>query len=183
MQRRCFLVMGGFALGGCALPFRPDVQPRPEIARDYDLQGLRFAARPGLSISEREVLYPVADIVWRGDPLGPRIEQIETMFETAVERNQHVITGRRPIVLEVTLLRFHGVTKRARYHIGGVYNINFQMTVRDAHSNAVIEPPRVVIGEFETPGGELAVRLEETGQTEKVRVTDFLTRLIYAQLV
>lgn len=184
IQRRVFL--GGAAiltLAGCALPPIRKTEPRPAIARSYRLSGFSFSAPSDLIISERESYYPTADIVWRGDPLGPRVDQIERIFETAAWRNTAILTGAVPINLEVALVRFHGVTNKTRYTVGGVYNVIFDMTVRDARSGAVLEPSRRIVANLSAPGGERAVRLEESGQTQKVRITDFLTGVLRAQLI
>ncbi|MEO1639332.1 MAG: DUF6778 family protein [Pseudomonadota bacterium] len=183
MQRRGFLIMAFAGLAGCGVPLGVTSDPRPVMTRSYDLRGMRFAARPNLIVSEREGYYPAADIVWRGDPLGPRVDQIEALFQAAVDRNRSVLIGSTPIILEITLVRFHGVTNRTRYSVGGIYNVIFEMTVRNAVTGEIVEPPRTVVGNLDAPGGERAVRLEESGQTQKVRVTDFLTGLLRAQLV
>ncbi len=153
------------------------------MERSYDLRGFTFQAQPDLIISEREAYYPPSDVVWRGDPLGPRITQIGDMFQEAADRNRSFLRGHVPVVVGVTLVRFHGVTNRTRYSIGGVYNVIFDMTVRNADTGEVIEPTRRIVGNLDAPGGERAVRLEESGQTQKVRVVDFLTGLLRAQLV
>ena len=184
MHRRFFL--GGIALtglAGCAVPFREQGEPRPEMARSYRLGGFSFTAPSNLIVSERESYYPTADIVWRGDPLGPRARQIERMFDDAYWRNASLLNGTTPVRMDVTLVRFHGVTNRTRYSVGGVYNIVFDMTIRHASTGEVLEPTRRVAGNLSAPGGEEAVRLEEEGQTEKVRVTDYLTQLLRAQLI
>ncbi len=36
-----------------------------------------------LKVSESNVYYPRGDIVWRGDPIGDRYEQIEAIFQSA----------------------------------------------------------------------------------------------------
>jgi hypothetical protein len=153
------------------------------MQRSYDLQQLRFTAREGLVVSEENSFYPQADIVWRGDMPGPRIPQIGSMFEEAARRNQSVLNGSTPIVVDIVLIRFHGVTTRTRTTVGGVYNIIFELSVRDARSGAIIEPPRRVVGNLSAPGGARAAALIDTGQTERVRVTDFLTGLLRQQLV
>jgi hypothetical protein len=153
------------------------------MQRSYDLQQLRFTAREGLVVSEDNSFYPQADIVWRGDPLGPRIPQIGAMFQEAARRNQTVLNGSTPVVVDIVLIRFHGVTTRTRTSVGGVYNIIFELSVRDARSGAIIEPPRRVVGNLSAPGGSRASALIAAGQTERVRVTDFLTALLRQQLV
>lgn len=184
MYRRTFIAtFVTLGLAGCSLPMTQRSAPRPVMDRSYDLREFRFQAPSDLKVSESESYYPTADVVWRGDPQGPRVSQIRDMFEYAVDRNRGVVVGRRPIDLEVALVRFHGVTNRTRYSVGGVYNIVFDLTVRDAMTGAVIEPTRRVVGNLDAPGGEEAVRLEQSGQTEKVRVRDFLTGFLRSQLV
>lgn len=184
LKRRTFLAGAlMFGTAGCGLPLVQQSTPRPEVTRSYDLQQFSFAAQADLAVSESESYYPAVDIVWRGDPTGPRIAQIGQMFEEAAARNRPALSGDVPVVVEITLVRFHGVTNRTRYSVGGVYNVAFDMTVRDANTGAILEPTRRVIGNLDAPGGERAVQLEESGQTEKVRVTNFLTGLLRAQLV
>lgn len=157
--------------------------PRPQMDRSYALKGFNFNALEGLTVSEDESFYPTADVVWRGDPLGPRIPQIAAMFAEAAARNRRVVNGTLPVTVDVTLVRFHGVTNRTRYTVGGVYNVVFDMTVRNATTGDVIEPTRRVVGNLDAPGGTRATVLESEGQTQKVRVTDFLTSLLRSQLV
>lgn len=185
MHRRNFLISASLmSLAACGVPLGGGQgDPRPIMARSYALRGFRFAAAPDLVVSEEESFYPTADVVWRGDPRGPRVEQIGEMFNVAAERNRSVLTGSQPVSVDVTLVRFHGVTNRTRFTVGGVYNVIFDMTVRDARTGAVIEPTRRVVGNLDAPGGSRAVQLDESGQTQKVRVTAFLTGLLRAQLV
>ncbi|MEJ8560825.1 hypothetical protein QTO30_06015 [Yoonia sp. GPGPB17] len=184
MYRRTFIAsLSMFGLTGCGAGIGMQSAPRPQMERSYALRGFNFSAQAGLVASESASYYPNADIVWRGDPIGPRIPQIEAMFQDAASRNRLVLEDGFPIAVDVTLVRFHGVTNRTRYTVGGVYNVIFDMTVRSAETGEVIEPTRRVVGNLDAPGGERAVRLEQSGQTEKVRVTDFLTSLLRAQLI
>lgn len=152
------------------------------ITRSYQLADLSFSAPADLEVSESNGYYPFADVVWRGDRRGPRIPQIAAMFETAFARNAQTLRGSQRVVVAVQLERFHGVTDRTRYSVGGVYNIIFLMTVRDAASGAVIEPTRRVVANLDAPGGSTAVDLEQSGQTQKVRVVDFLTQVLRREL-
>ena len=184
MHRRTFIAsLSIMGLTGCAAGAGLRSAPRPEIDRSYALRGFNFAARAGLRISESESFYPSGDVVWRGDPIGPRIPQIAAMFDEAASRNRAFLDGNVPVDVDVTLIRFHGVTNRTRYTVGGVYNVVFDMTIRRAGTDQVIEPARRVVGNLDAPGGERASRLDDAGQTQKVRVTDFLTSLLRAQLV
>jgi hypothetical protein len=184
MHRRTFVAsLAFFGLVGCGRAFDMKSGARLQMERSYALRRFNFNALSGLTVSEDESFYPTADIVWRGDPLGPRIPQIGAMFEKAAERNRVTLDGAVPVIVDVTLVRFHGVTNRTRYTVGGVYNVVFDMTVRNADTGDVIEPTRRVMGNLDAPGGERATQQDNAGQTQKVRVTDFLTSLLRAQLV
>ena len=121
MLRRTFLAMSGFAIvAGCAPGGAiQSADPRPVMVRSYDLRQLRFTAREGLVVSEATNFYPPADVVWRGDPMGPRIPQIASMFEAAAERNKAGLNGEVPVVVDVELIRFHGVTELTGQRLAG----------------------------------------------------------------
>ena len=87
---------------------------------------------------------PNADVVWRGDPVGDRVGQVAAMFQTATTRNQDRLTGDIPVVVDFQRVRFHGVTERTRFSVGGVYNIVFNMSVRNAVIGEIIEEPRLI---------------------------------------
>ncbi|MDO7730287.1 MAG: hypothetical protein MUQ13_13455, partial [Loktanella sp.] len=133
-------------------------------------------------VSESNSYYPNADVVWRGDSIGDRVSQIGAIFATAGERNKSVLNGEVPVIVDFQLVRFHGVTERTRFSVGGVYNIEFMMSVRNAVTGELIEAPRRVNTNLSAPGGIAALMLEQKGQTEKVRVTDFLTQVIRDEL-
>lgn len=182
----------GFGVAGCAdvdTVSRNAPMTSPEfdtqgvaVARDYAVQSVTFAASPNLRVSESNSYYPNADVVWRGDPIGDRVSQIGGIFQTAADRNKAVLNGEVPVIVDFQLVRFHGVTERTRFSVGGVYNIEFMISVRDAASGALIEEPRRVNTNLSAPGGIAALMLEQKGQTEKVRVTDFLTQVIRDEL-
>lgn len=153
-----------------------------QVQRDYTVSTMNFIASENLQVSEGNGYYPFTDIVWRGDPVGDRVEQIAAMFHTAKDRNAERLTGQTGIIVDVQLIRFHGVTERTRYSFGGVYNIIFELTVRDEQSGAILEQSRRVEANLAAPGGVAALMLEQSGQTEKVRVTDFLTQVLRDEL-
>lgn len=184
------LVAGLSACGAVEVPSRnaPLDLPGPmaagptDVARNYTLGGINVVVPQALRVSERNGYYPMADIVWRGDPVGDRHAQVADLFRTAAARSAGQMTGPREVVVDIVLVRFHGVTERTRYSVGGVYNIVFDMTVRDAATGAVIEPARRIEANLPAPGGQAAVELERIGQTERVRVTDFLAFTLLREL-
>lgn len=186
MFRRVFgLVVLLGALAACAPgAMATRGEPRPDVERDYRLMGLNFAALPDLRVSEANTYYPQADIVWRGDPAGDRIAQIEALFTEAARRNMttDIKNTNRRVLLDVTLVRFHGLTNRTQFSTGGVYNVIFDLAVRDAGTGAVIEPARRVVANLDAWGGNTNAQLEAQGITQKMRVTDFLTTVLAEQL-
>jgi len=152
------------------------------VARDYVVENVTFSAPSDLRVSESNSYYPNADVVWRGDPIGDRIDQIGSLFKVATERNATELTGNVPVIVDFQLVRFHGVTERTRFSVGGVYNIEFMMSVRNAITGEVIEAPRFIEADLSAPGGIAALILEQKGQTEKVRVTDYLTQVLRDEL-
>lgn len=152
------------------------------LQRNYAVRDIAFFVPAGLQVSEGNGYYPMSDIVWRGDPIGDRGTQINAIFTEAMNRNQSTFQGDTPVNVEFELVRFHGVTERTRFSIGGVYNIIFNMTVRHAETGEVIEQPRRVVANLSAPGGVAAILAEQRGQTEKVRVTDFLTQVLKDEL-
>jgi len=152
------------------------------VQRSYTIQDVTFSALDTLRVSESNSYYPSADIVWRGDPVGDRVAQIADMFRVAAARNQDRLAGDTPVIVDFELVRFHGVTERTRFSIGGNYNIVFNMSVRNAQTSAIIEQARLITADLSAPGGVAALLQEQRGQTEKVRVTNFLTQVFTDEL-
>lgn len=148
--------------------------PDEQIIRNYDVTSIEVNVSRDLRASESNGYYPVADIVWRGDPVGDRHAQIEQIFRTATERAAADLGGTREVIAVIDLVRFHGVTERTRFSVGGVYNMVFNLAIYDGQTGLVIEPPRQLVANLPAPGGQAALQLEQAGQTEKVRVLDYL---------
>ena len=149
----------------------------PQILRDYALHSIRFAVPDDMTVSEANSYYPIADIVWRGDPLGNRSEQISSIFQTAIMSAGEGLTGCVPVTVDVTLVRFHSLTERTRYSVGGVHSIKFDLTIRSAATGGILEPTRRINGDFAALGGYAALAADNEGQTQKVRITTHLTNL------
>ncbi len=190
--KKSILVVLGSVVTACDLPEivtrdapisnAPIAAERIVQLRSYNVADVVLKASSNLSVSEANTYYPSADIVWRGDPYGDRRVQVMSMFDTAIQRNQSRLWGARDVQVEVDLVRFHGVTERTRFSIGGVYNAIFDLTVRDYATGEIIEGPRRIEGNLPAPGGGAAYMQEQRGETEKVRVTQFLTQILYREL-
>lgn len=154
----------------------------PQVLRDYALHSIRFAVPEDMTVSEANSYYPIADIVWRGDPLGNRSEQISSIFQTAIMSAGEGLTGSIPVTVDVELARFHSLTERTRYSVGGVHSIKFDLTIRNAATGEVLEPTRRINGDFAALGGYAALAADNQGQSQKVRITTHLTNLFLSEL-
>ena len=150
--------------------------------RDYALHSFQFSIPDDLKVSEANGFYPIADIVWRGDPLGDRRQQITEIFETSIQSANANLGGSRPVTVDVQLLRFHSLTERTRYSVGGTHSIKFNMTVLDAQTGEVLEETRRINADLSAFGGNAALRADAEGRGMKVRITSHLADLFLQEL-
>lgn len=144
----------------------------------YRINAISVYVPKSLEVSEANGYYPGKDIVWRGDPLGDRHAQVKAIFETALARGAKRITGPDPVNIEVEVKRFHALTERARYTIGGVHAITFVLQLRDPKTGALLGEPKTVRADLKAFGGIAAIRAEQAGQTQKVRITEHLAEVL-----
>ena len=153
-----------------------------QVERDYSLHSIRFAVPEDMTVSEANSYYPIADIVWRGDPLGNRAQQISDIFQTSIRSAGAGLTGQVPVTVDVELARFHSLTERTRYSVGGVHSIKFDLTIRHAETGEVLEPTRRINGDLSALGGYAALAADNRGETQKMRITTHLTNLFFREL-
>ena len=167
-----------------ASPNAPLLNAAPEAVQtpSYNVTALNVVVPETLKVSEANSFYPGADIVWRGDPFGNRHQQIKAMFEAGMGKGIARLNGGTDVIVDIVVQRFHSVTERTRYTVGGVHSIRFAMTIRDAATGAVLEPTRVIEADLNAFGGLAAVRAEAIGQTQKVRITEHLEKVILHEL-
>lgn len=161
---------------------RLDAPQQQQVLRDYQLHSVRFAVPADLTVSEANSYYPIADIVWRGDPLGNRAQQINAIFQTSIQAAGAGLSGQIPVTVDVELVRFHSLTERTRYSVGGVHSIKFDLTIRHAETGDIPEPTRRINGDLAALGGYAALAADNQGQTQKVRITTHLTNLFFQNL-
>ena len=135
-----------------------------------------------LKVSEANRYYPSGDIVWREDPLGDRHAQVAAIVQGAMEQGVAGMDGAQEVILEVAVSRFHALTEKARYTIGGVHAIQFSYRLVDAASGAELTAPKFVKADFEALGGKAAITAESRGVTQKYRITQHLAKVIQEEL-
>lgn len=160
-------------------------QPRPGalvLAPRYDIKEVRVEVPPNLRVSEANRFYPMADIVWRGDPPGDRYEQVRAILTDAFGFGTSGMTSGQGVIVEATVRRFHALTEKTRYTVGGVHAIHFDLTVRDAATGQVIDGPRLVKVDVPAWGGNRAIAEERAGRTQRVVIVEGLAQAIRRDL-
>ncbi|MGR3794897.1 DUF6778 family protein [Vannielia sp. SX4] len=156
-------------------------QTQAPYAQAYRIRDIRVNVPDSLRVSEANSYYPNADIVWRGDAPGDRHEQVAAIFEEALGRGAVRLNAGKEVDVEIEVLRFHSLTEKTRYTIGGVHSIKFQMTMIDPQTGAVLES-RKIVADLKAYGGTKAVAMEAKGWGQKARITQHLANTFAAEL-
>lgn len=164
---------------------KPVVPAEITMARDYSVTRLNVVVSRDLTVSEANLYYPLADIVWREDPYGDgdRHAQVEAIVIPAAERAVGGLRGNRDVGVLIEWQRFHALTEKARFSVGGVHSMKFRLTVYDPVTGEPIEPVRVIDADLVAYGGETALRAVRAGQTQKVRISNHLAGVIQRELI
>lgn len=154
--------------------------PAAVEATGWRVADIRVTVPETLYISEANAYYPIADIVWRGDPPGDRRAQIADLLSTALTEGTRQLQGSRPVVVDVVVTRFHSITERTRYSFGGVHSIHYMLRVADANNGAVLYGPQRVDASLDALGGRRAIEADARGETQKVRIARHVAELTQA---
>ncbi|WP_415920368.1 DUF6778 family protein [Tateyamaria sp. SN6-1] len=149
---------------------------------DVTVDAITIRVPRSLTVSEANRYLPKGDIVWRGDAIGDRHQQVADIFNTAMTRGTEALDGALPVALDIEVQRFHALTEKARYSVGGVHNITFALTLRDPKTGVPLAEPRIVHADLDAFGGKQALQADARGQTQKVRITAHLAEVIRQEL-
>jgi hypothetical protein len=149
---------------------------------DLKISNVTIRVPETLVVSEENRYYPSGDIVWRGDPPGDRRAQVKAIFEDGIGRGTATLDGSMAYNLDIEVLRFHALTEKARYSIGGIHSITFQVTLTDPATGATVGEPRIVQADLPGYGGDEAIAADAQGFTQKFRITNHLANVIVVEL-
>ncbi|MGX9354226.1 DUF6778 family protein [Roseobacteraceae bacterium S113] len=152
----------------------------PVVRPSVNIIGTDVLVPRTLRVSEANRYYPGGDIVWREDPIGDRYVQVKGIIEQSIDMAKPQIRGLRDAILHVEVKRFHAVTEKARYTVGGVHNIEFVWTLADAQTGIALTEPKFVRANLDALGGNAAVAAEHRGITQRYRITHHLAG-VFAQ--
>lgn len=152
------------------------------LQAQYDVQAINVVVPRSLRSSEANTFHPNAEIVWRGDVPGDRHQQVKAIFDTAMARGTASMTSGPKVVVDIEITRFHCLTEKTRFTVGGIHNMNFMLTVRDAATGTILQGPRLVNADMKASGGSRAIAEDVAGRTQKVVVTERLAQVIRREL-
>jgi hypothetical protein len=158
----------------------PIEQPSGQESR-FSVQGFEITVPPTLQVSEANLFYPKADIVWRGEPIGNRLTQVQAILNDGLIAGVVGLKSGPNAKLNITLERFHALTEKARFSVGGVHDIVFLVTVVDAKSDAVLEGPRRVEIAIRASGNDAAIAEDAAGRTQRVVIVEGIAEAIRRQ--
>lgn len=158
-------------------------QPKPAaILSQVRVEEISVSVPRSLRVSEANRYYPSGDIVWREDPIGDRHAQVQKIVADALGKGTEALDGPVPVKLNIVVVRFHALTEKARYTVGGVHAIRFRMQVIDAETGDALSEPRVVEADLDAFGGQQAIAAEARGITQKVRISNHLAEVIRQEM-
>lgn len=193
-SRSLFLILGcALGLAACSTPEPATrgayVDPaavsagtETVVTPDYNVVSIRIDVPKTLTVSEANSFFPLADIVWHGDPLGDRKAQVQAIYAEAFAAGTATLKGTQDVEVDATITRFHALTPKARYTTGGMHTLHFILTVRDAATGQVLDGPRPVVADVKGSGGMRAMEEEAAGITQKVVIEQRLAQVILAEL-
>jgi len=161
----------------------PQVVAQVPAPLPINVREIRVLVPEALSVSEANLFYPVGDIVWREDPPGDRRAQVRTIFARAMKQGVAALPkGSIPVILDVQVTRFHALSEKARYTVGGVHALQFYYVLRNPETGEAYGAPKFVKADFKALGGQAAIDAERTGITQKKRITEHLAQVIQDEL-
>lgn len=151
-------------------------------APSLKVEAFQVRVPKSLHASEANLYYPPGDIVWRGEPLGNRHAQVQKIFEDALTRGTAGSNGKVPVLLDVEVHRFHALSEKARYTVGGNHEFQFVINYLNPETKAPIAEPKKIKTSFKAFGGQRAIHAEQTGNGQRVRITGYLTQFFQKEL-
>lgn len=182
-RRAALLGVSALILSACVGggTFKTDYQRlSPEVSRGWRLAEVQVDVPRSLTVSESKTLLPTADIVWREDPFGDRYAQVGKIMQTATLRGAQGLRGSRPVVISVTVTRFHALTYEAELSNSdwGVHNVDFVAQVTDARTGEVLVPATNIRAETPAWSGARMREARRKGITQKSMISNHVAATV-----
>ena len=161
---------------------RTGLASRNWTGSDFYVRQVKVNVPESLKVSEANLYLPRADIVWREDPYGDRRAQVRRIIEMAASQAVIGMEGAAPVIMEIDLKRFHALSQKARATVGGRHSIDFDVTLRNAETGAVVVDTFPVNIRLKAYGGQKAIEAEMRGETQKLRISREITSVLRGYL-
>lgn len=145
---------------------------------DWNVVDVRVNVPETLSTTEANMFYPNANVIWRGEPMGNRHQQVANLMDAGLSAGLTHLRGGQDVIFQIDVRRFHSVTEKARAFTGGVHDMIFTLTVLDAQSGQALHGPVFVETHLKAYGGRAALKAEREGKSQKVRIQTHLAALM-----
>lgn len=159
---------------------------REDVTYNWHVVGVEANASRDLSTTTSNGQMPNVDIIWREDGPGDVYAQVETIMTEsmalAASRLQVSLKGNRAVILVADVIQFHSLTERARSNIGGIHNVDFNLTVVDAETREVLAGPAYIEADVPAFGGAEAAEAVSRGQTMRVRIIQRVSDVVATYL-
>lgn len=167
-----------FGLGACTGSFRT-AYDAPTGAKSWRVAAVEVEVPDSLTVTEENTLLPKADIVWQEDSRGDRRAQVAALMTEAIRKGATGARGPRPVVLDVTMTRFHALTMAAEVRApAGVHDIEFDLVVRDARTGEVLYGPSHIEASLPAMTGSQMAFARLNGATQKSQISAHVARTI-----
>ena len=174
--------LDGLPLSEVKLDGRVSIGPSSATNLRYTVRSVDLIVPETLRVSEENLFYPDADVVWRGEPHGDRPMQISAILDEGLNAGASGAKQGAQVTIKVQLERFHALTEKARFSIGGVHDIVFVLTVLDFKTNAILEGPRRVEVAIKASGNDKAIAEDAAGRTQRVVIVEGVAEAIRREL-
>ena len=172
----------GLPLSEVKLDGRATISPSGATNPRYSVRSVDLIVPETLRVSEENLFYPVADVVWRGEPQGDRLTQISAILDEGLNAGVSGAKQGPQVTVKVQLERFHALTEKARFSVGGVHDIVFVLTVLDLKTSVVLEGPRRVEIAIKASGNDKAIAEDAAGRTQRVVIVEGVAEAIRREL-
>ncbi|MCX7890184.1 MAG: hypothetical protein N2422_10750 [Rhodobacteraceae bacterium] len=168
-------------LGGCTGRFATSYSSAVPAGTSagWSLADVRVDVPETLTVSEAKVIFPQADIVWREDEGTDRRAQVAAIIDASARRALAPLAGERPVVLDVTVERFHAMTFEAEHMLNdaGVHDILFTARVSDAATGATLFGPQRIEASLPAMAGTDMVQARQRGSSQKAQISAHLEKV------
>ncbi|HBZ44475.1 MAG TPA: hypothetical protein DEO85_10555 [Maritimibacter sp.] len=143
--------------------------------KPYKVVAVNVDVPRSLTTSEENTIKPRADLLWHEEPFGDRYAQVDKIMTEALTQGVAGTEGSQPVIMDVTVTRFHAQTERVRRVLGGEHELEFNYTLR-TQDGRIVQDPAHVDATFRAYGGSRARQAMAEGRTQEVRIRAHLAQ-------